>query len=212
MLAKKQSVFEQIERIKMEIITVKNNVRNLSGQLGPKTFQRLKHMAKSSSANVEIDAINFKDYIDEYGKPKKEKSLTTNRIGVIKGLTIFNDYTFESLNSEIHNIKRAYDLAELVSDDAKTAHIESLTNSMGDFNHLISHLKQLKQDEQAFFDNNFQILCFLVSDKPDRYKTAQFVLKQLNKPNGKDKAKIWLSEKENEIKATLKADKLAINY
>jgi len=72
--------------------------------------------------------------------------------------------------------------------------------------------KGMLKEERFFFGNDFSLLCFLVDDKPERYKAARVFLERSGEVVGKDKAKSWLSEKEQEIKKTLNADKIEIQY
>lgn len=212
LLADKDIVLEKLESLEKELDKIQNRINNFSNSLGERTFRRLQDIARTGRNTVYIDVITYHDYIDQDGEKQTEKRVAPSRIGVLNGASIFNGYSFQSIKSMIRVVKVAYDEADSISGDIKISTLDSLTRNMADFDRVDDEVRKLQQEEKSFFENDLKLLCFLVDDKSERYKTAQLVLEHSGESVGKDKAKNWLAEKEKEMRDTLMADKIGIQY
>ena len=115
-------------------------------------------------------------------------------------------------SKRFRSVRLAYDEAESITEDVKTSQLESLTNSMSELDRVSREVKKIAQEEIAFFSNDLGLLCYLVDDKAERYKTAKVILERNGESVGKDKAKNWVVERDQEMKQALNADKISIQY
>jgi hypothetical protein len=212
LLADKEKVLKKLVLLKEELEKIQDRVNNFSDSLGGRTLRRLQDIARTGSTTVFVDVITYREYLDEDGEKQIERRVAPARVGTLNGVSIFNEYSFQSIKSTMRAVKMAYEEAGSISGDIKTSQLESLTSSMADFDRVDSEAKKIQQEETSFFANDLGLLCFLVDDKSERYKTAQLVLEHSGESVGKDKAKNWLIEKEKEMKNVLKADKIGIQY
>lgn len=212
LLADKEKVLNQLVVLKEELENTQGRVNEFSDSLGGRTLRRLQDIARTGSATIFVDVITYHEYIDEDGEKQRERRVSPARIGSLNGVSIFNEYSFQSIKSLMRAVKMAYDDAESITGDVKTSQLESLTSSMSEFNRVNSDVKKIQQEEKSFFDNDLGLLCFLVDDKSERYKTAKLILELSGDSVGRDKAKEWLIDKEKEMKSTLGADKIGIQF
>lgn len=212
LLAAKEDRLRELGLFKVRLGKVEERVQAFVRSLGDRTARRLKDMARSANARVVVEAINYKEYIDEEGKKRKERRTSPTTLGALNGLSVLSEHAFGAIYSSIRAIEVAYGKAEAIAESATTSAVESVAAALGDFNRVANEVESLEKDEAIFFANNFSLLCFLVDDKTERYKSSRIALERAGMPGGKDRAKTWLAEQEQEIRKALNADKIGIPF
>lgn len=212
LLAEKNSTFIKLDLLEEQLKNSQNRVRDFLFSIGERTRRRLQDMARTSNNSVSVDVVNYKDYVDDHGHEKKERRVSPTRLGTLSGLGVIDDQSFKSLHSSISRIKLAFEKAEKITENSKVSELESLINIINDLERIENEVGNIKKEESSFFSNDMALLCFLVDEKAERYKSARVALELSGDPMGKDKAKNWLSEKEQAIKKALGADKIEIQY
>lgn len=212
LLADKELKLEKLKELEDELRIIQNRVKDFSDSLGVRTLRRLHDISRTGTNTIYVDAITYNEYVDDDGEKQKERQVAPTKIGTLNGVSIFNDYSYQSMRSSIRAVKIAYEEAEFISDNIKTSQLESLTSSMADIDRVTSEAQKIGQEEASFFANDLGLLCYLVDDKSERYKTAKLVLERSGEQVGKEKAKSWITESDKEMKKSLNADKIGIQY
>lgn len=167
-------------------------------------------MARTGQTRVYVDAITYKEYTDEEGHKRTERRAAPTLLGSLAGLTVLSDLTFQALYSRIRAVADAYEKAENAGNKLKTSELESLAVTLTDTGRIAIDVGKLEQEERMFFNSELWLLCFVVDDKSERYRTARAVLELAGDIAGKDRAKTWLAEREHELKQSLGCDKIGI--
>lgn len=212
LLVEKETTLAQLVGLKEDISKIHENIKAFSALLGDQTRRRLQNIARTTNSTISVDAVTYREYIDDDGEKQKERRTVPVTIGSLKGTSIFNIYTFRAINESIRAIEQAYEKAEAITDDVKISEIDSLASSITDFDRVKSEVEKVKREEHAFFNGELGLLCFIVDDKSERYKTARVVLERSGETVGREKAKNWLLEQEKKMKNELEADKIEIKY
>lgn len=209
-LLEKETKLSQIGVLGSRLKKTQECVRVFLESLGPRTARKLTDMGRTSNAVILVNAITYKNYLDEDGITRNEKSVSPTKLGNLSGLSVINERLFQTLYLSMNSIKQAFKEAEAIFTDIKTSQLASLINTINDLDQIEKEVSGIEKEEEAFFSNELWLLCFLVDDKAERYKAARTVLGQLGEGVGKDKAKDWLIEKDQEVKKNLNADKIEI--
>lgn len=212
LVAEKEIRLSKLEVLKEELRKIQERIKGFLDSLGEKTRRRLQDMARTANVVVSVHAVTYRDYIDEDGNKQKERSVSPQRLGSLNGLSVIDERSFQSLYSSMKEIKRAYDTAEAITGDIKISELEALVNAINDLDRIENSIGSLEKEEASLFANDLSLLCFLVDDKSERCKSARVALERSGDTVGKEKAKAWLSEKDQVIKKTLNADKIEILY
>lgn len=211
LIAGKDAALGRLELLKERLAAIETRVQEFLSNLGDDTIRRLHNMARSANASVSVDAVTYKEYIDEEGHKQTERRVSPTRLGSFNGLTVLNDHTFSSVRNDIGDVLRAYARTEVLGDDdVKLSELERITATLGSTDRIADQIEKLERDVAAFLANDPLLLCFLIDDRTERYKAAKFALELSGKTGGKDRAKAWLTEKEQELRKTLNADKISI--
>lgn len=210
LIAGKDTALARLELLKGRLAAIETRVQGFLTNLGDGTVRRLHNMARSANASVSVDAITYKEYIDEEGHKQTERRVSPSRLGSFNGLTVLNDHTFSSVRKDIGDVLRAYARTEVLGDDIKLSELGRITMILGSTDRIAEEIEKLERDVAAFLGNDPILLCFLIDDRTERYKAAKFALELLGETGGKDRAKAWLAEKEQELRKALSADKVSI--
>lgn len=210
LLVEKDTRLNVINEMRGKLQRVIVDLNNIKGKLGEPTQRKLVDMSRTGNGKVSLEIINLRQYTDDDGQIKTEKRVTPTTLGTIKGVSIFNKANFDSVYSAFNAVERTYNQVERIEEDVKSQELDYLTGQLGQFTTGIAQGENLVKAAVEFFKNDLTLLCFLVSDKPERYKAAHIAMEQEGISGGKDKAKQWLSQKEQELRKVLTADKLRI--
>lgn len=210
LLNDKAQSLKELEHFSTIIKELEQRVSNFIASIGGPTKDKLVSMAKSGNTAVIVNSVSFREYEDDDGYKKKEKTSVPSRIGSLNGLNIFIDNFFKSFYSSIRDIKLAYTEGLKIQNDVSTRKLEALANRISAKSRIENHVNNIVNECDTFFNNDMLLLCFIISDKAERYKNARIALLNKGEPAGKEKSKSWLSEKENEIKEALNADKIEL--
>ncbi len=211
LLADKSQRLVTLDALKERTKSVQHRIEEFLASLGERTARRIGDMARSGNTGVIVEAITYKLYKDENCNEKKERHVDPTRLGVFNGISVINQHSFASIYDSVRTINAAYEKASTLNDEhIKTSQLELITATLSRFDVLVQNIERLEQDEQAFFNSDLSLLCYLVDDKVERYKAARVVLERIGESASKDKAKVWLAEKDQTLKIALKAQKIDI--
>lgn len=210
LLAGKDDLLARLVRVVDRVKALQNTVSSFSANIGQPTARRLRDIARTGRATVFIEAITHREYIDEDGQKRRERSAAPAAIGVLNGLSIFKDYTYQSIQSGIRDARNAIKKAEGIVDNIKNSDLAALTSTISTIANIEAEMDAADKDKDAFFAGDLWLLCFILDDRAERYKVAKVVLELSGESAGKDKAKNWLSETEQRVRERLNADKIEI--
>ncbi|MFL6622131.1 MAG: hypothetical protein ACJ8NR_05890 [Sulfurifustis sp.] len=209
LLTERESRLSTLASLRERLKEASRRIEAFLATLGDRTVRRLRDMARSGNPNVSVEAIIFRKGKDDQGNEYTERRATPTTLGSLNGLSVLNEYSLNAVYSGMTKIAQAYQRAREVTEDVKTSELENLTAVLADFGRVVREAENLEQEEAAFFQNDMSLLCFLVDDKAERYKAARVAL---GEAGSKEKAKSWLTEREQEIKRVLSADKISIPF
>jgi hypothetical protein len=212
LLAEKEARIGRLVVAEGSLKRIQERVSRFLAPLGERTRRRLQDMARSASPMVFVNAVTYREYVDEEGNKKQERRTAPEKLGSFNGLACVNDGSFPPLYKSLETIREGMDAASAATEDIKTSKLELLVATINDLDRVEGEVARLKREENLFFANDFSLLCFLTDDKPERYKAARAHLEHSGEAVGKDKAKDWLAEREQELKKLLHADKIEIQY
>ena len=195
---------------KGKIKLLRKRVYDFSNLVGSRISKRLQDKANLGNATVEVKVVNYSMRTDEYGDEYRDRRETIARIGAIKGLNVFSDYTFRVIHKQIDEIRSAYSEAENISDDVNASKLEQLTSSMSKLDQVQSGVEKIEKEVDAFFSGDLTLLCYLTDDKSERIRAAKLALEVNGDKVGREKAKNWLIDLDSKIKEMLGAEKIEI--
>jgi hypothetical protein len=200
----------QLSELRLQLSALKGRIDELMSKLGATIQQRLEYMARTRNASVTITGVSYREYKDEDGQTKKERLAAQSRLGIIEGIECVNEASYKEINSAIRNVIQAYEMANEMGHDIKLSELERITSSINDSDRIVQQGNELLKRGVEFFSTDMTLLCFITSDKAERYKVARLALDQQGIDAGKEKAKAWLVEQERRISSSLNVDKIEI--
>jgi len=214
-IAKKIETEFKLNLLMQELNQIELTTMNFLAEIGPRLRQRLQDMVRTGNSGVVITCIKYREYIED-GHSKKERSEFQHKLGKIDGVEVTSKQTFANIYLSIKNIIYALDAA-IKLDSAiqsgakpKKGEIDSLVSRLDNISRINLEGKALKHKNLLFSQNKQILFCFLVDDKSERYKLARLAMHQTGTEGGKDAAKLWLSNFENDLKVSLNATSIEI--
>lgn len=211
LLVEEHSMTSKLQGFEERLRNIQERVNIFLGSLGDRTSRQLQSMSRSENMAVMVRAVSYRDYVDEGGQKRRERSTSPKKLGALQGLSVVSDSSFQPLYSLIRTSRKALLNAKRVTDTIKTTELDALISSIDVGQRLELDVSKLEQEAARFFDNDFSLLCFLVDDRPERYRAARVYLERSGEPAGKERAKAWLLEREQAIKKEINADKIEIS-
>lgn len=208
---------QKIERLarlgdlKAQLRMLEGKILSTLNEFGEQIARRLRDKARTGDFNVSITAVKHRDYLDEEGRQKTERSTFRHSLGSLKALVLVQSSSYHSIYRTITEIEVAHYDAEELTARSKAATIEGVARRLNIYEGTLKAGQQLLDLETVFLSNNYFLFCFIVSDRAIRYKTALLAMRQAGISGGKDKAKEWLAEKEKMIKQNLGVDAIEID-
>jgi hypothetical protein len=209
-IQEKASRLRQLNDMKAELKALSGRVQDFLKQVGPQTSRRLQDMDRTGQPQVVVDAVKLREEIDDNGKRKVERSTLSQSLGSLQGLPLASPSSFNTVYAAIADIVQAHAAADQIGQLTKNKEVESLATRLSRFEYVMADGQALKDLEASFFSNNFLLLCFLTTDKTERYKAGKIAMRSTGTTGGKDDAKVWLAEQERLIKEKLGADSIEI--
>lgn len=210
LIQQKDTALLQAEKIKSDLLALQSRIHDMRSKLGPQTLRSLESIARSGAGSVSVAGISIRKYVDKKGKEKIERTSSSMRIGSIPDISFLIDSNHRDILVTLNEVKSAYTEAEEISVDAKTSKLTAISSKMNRIESARNLAMGLIEKEERFRNSDLSLLCFLISDRAERYKSAKFALEHLDLPLGKEKAKEWLTLKEREICTKLNVDKIEI--
>ena len=209
-LSEKAMRLEQLDLLCGQLKELTERVKSFTQEIGPLTLRRLHDMGRTGQSVVTITAVRFRDYVDDEGQTKRERSHFSQTLGSLHGLDLLRSSLFATVYVVIEDIKQAYEEAERLGEKTKSATVDALASRLNEYDRIVKEGNRLLRLEQSFLSNRFLLLCFVQADKAERYKCAGFAMRLSGANGGKEKAKAWLAEQEKAIKQQLGVDAIEI--
>jgi hypothetical protein len=209
-LADKPLRLDQLSGLRNRLVQLESKIEGFTEQLGPLVTRRLRDMVRTGRSEVVVTAVRYRDYIDDEGRRKRERSDFQHTLGSLTGLDLTAAGSFYTVRDTINDVVRAYQRADEIELDPKKKEVESLANRLNEYDRILKEGNRLLGLESAFVQNNWLLLCFLTDDKTERAKMAKIAMRQAGKGAGKGDANAWLADQEKTIKQRLGAESLQI--
>ncbi|OJA79681.1 hypothetical protein [Burkholderia ubonensis] len=209
-IGEKPQRLEQLDQLRSRLESLEQRIEAFTEGLSPTILRRLQDMARTGQSVVSFTAVKFREYIDEDGRSRRERSAFEQSLGALDGLPLVLRSSFYTIYDAMRDVRQAYEEAEQLGTKPKSAEVDSLANRLNDYERIVRDGNRLLDLERAFFANNFLPLCFLETDKTERYKAARVAMRRSGIAGSKDDAKAWLAEQEKAIKQQLSVDAIEI--
>jgi hypothetical protein len=191
--------------------TLETTLDALESELGAAAINRLANMARDGRGAVEVTGIVIRRYRDEDGDSREEHQNIPYRLGTLNGVEVFRANAVAGIYEHIRCVKAALAEASALAEPnarPKTLAVARLVATLSDRGRAERNLMHLQNAHRAFVANDYSLLCYLVSDRADRYRMAQLALGQLSLPNSKDRAKEFVAILDGRHRTALRVDQL----
>ncbi|MFM0095646.1 hypothetical protein PQQ87_08535 [Paraburkholderia nemoris] len=209
-IEEKTQRLEQLNQLRTNLKSLEKRIEAFTDQLGPSTLRRLRDMVRTGQSVVTVTTVKFREYVDDDGRTKRERSTFPQSVGALGGLDLIQSASFFTIYDAIKDVGRAYEEAEKLDLKPKSKEVDSLANRLNEYDRLLKDGNRLLGLERIFFENTFLPLCFLETDKAERFKAAKIAMRRSGVAGSKDEAKAWLAEQEKAIKQQLGIDAIEI--
>lgn len=213
-ISSKMERIEALTKLKHDVKALESRVRQATNKMGIQTMRRLKDMIKARSYDVVITATIRREERGPDGRMKSESSSFQHRLGTLVGLELASTGTFNAVYDTINDIVRAYDQAEVLMKEPdlrrKSKQVNTVVNSLQEYERIFQEGLRLLDLEQNFFGNDFFLFCFLSADRDERIEAARIAMVRSGKNTEKMAPADWLLRREALIKEQLQAHVIAI--
>jgi hypothetical protein len=200
----------QLNQLRISLQDLEARITAFANSIGPQTLWTLQSMQRSGQSEVSIRAVKFRESTNTDGRTTRERSIFSHSLGLLRALDLIQPTSFSTLYRIIKSIEWAYGDADKLPEKPKSKEIESLATRLNEYDGVIREGNRLLGLESDFFRNRFLLLCFLSSDKGERFKSAKIAMRQAGTTGNKADAKAWLAEQERTIREHLGADAIEI--
>lgn len=200
----------RLSELRDDLKSLEGRVKAFTEELSPSILRRMTDMARTGQTLVGFTAVRLREYHDEDGKLKHERSTFQQSLGTLNALELIRSPTFFTLYDAIKDVARAHEEAEQIGPKPKSSAVDALANRLNDYDRILKDGGRLLDLEQIFFANNFLLLCFLEADKGERFKAARIAMRRAGISGNKDEAKGWLADQEKAIKRQFGIDVIEI--
>lgn len=203
----------RLGHLRTSLIELDKRIKGVTGELGPLVQRSLRDMVKMRRSEVVIDATKRREYVDDRGRMKEEKSTFLHTLGSLVGLDLIVTGAYIGIYDAINDLVRAYQRAEELERDPdvvrKSKEVDSVAGRLQQYDRIVQDSQHLIDLERPFLANDFRLLCFLSSDKTERVKAAKVAMRRVDKGRSRDDPNGWLSAYEDAIKRQLQVDSIS---
>jgi hypothetical protein len=213
-ISSKVEHFKVMAKLRLDIRALEMRISQVTKQLGVQTMRRLKDMIKTRTNDVFITATIRREDKKPDGRIETENTFIQHKLGALFGLELVSRGAYETILEGMNGIVRAYDQGENLMKEPdlhrKSKQINSVVNSMQDFDRICLEGKRLLELESSFWKNDFSLFCFLSSNKQERIEAAKIAIARSQNNSEKTVPENWLSGRETAIKKQLQAHDISI--
>jgi len=210
-IGEKTERLNRLDQLRTSLKSLESRIQAFTGELSSSALRRLQEMARTGQYAVTFTAVKFRTYIDDNGQSKRERSTFEQSLGSFVGLDLLQPWSYFKIYDAIKDVGRAHEEAEQLGPKPKATEVDALANRLNEYDHIFREGNRLLSLEPVFFANSFLPLCFLETDKTERYKAARIAMRRSGVAGGKDEAKAWLAAQEKAIKQELGIDVIEIH-
>jgi len=208
LMAQKSARLDQLSQLRTTLESLQARIKIFAAEFGPITKRQLIALARSGKPEVLIKGVKFRPYVDEQGRQKHERSVIQTTLGTLNGLDLLRPDSFYKLLGAIEDVVRAHSEAELLGERPKSPEVDQLAGRLGDFDRIVREGERLVALEAPLLNNNFLLLCYLVSDPSELDALMMKLMNDTGQVGGRKKARAWFAEKKQELAAVLGVDKI----
>ncbi len=212
LLAQQDERMARMAEMRKQILALEDRVKVITGSLGALVLRRLTDMIRTRRTEVAVTAVTNRPYVDAAGRNKTERSTFVQVLGEFAGVDLAARGTFiefhDSINDIVRSYHRAAELVGLQDLPKRSKEVEVVAGKLQAFDRVEQEAERLLGLEEAFFGNNFVLLCFLTDNKDERQKAARVALRRQGNLSGRHDA--WLAEQERAIATQLNVDSIEI--
>jgi hypothetical protein len=176
--------------------------------IGHEFRRRIVNMAKTGNSSVVIEGVKDR-YDKNSSRNNPETSIIKHTLGSLEGLSAIDYQQFLRLTVEMEHIKDAFVEAKTLTQlnrviKAKLGyHIEHCEPAL-------MQAEQLEGVVSRFLRNPAWLYCFLTNDRSERAKIAKVAMIEAGIEGGRDQAKGWLTQREQELCRELGVDRIRL--
>lgn len=182
----------------------------MRAKLGPQTIRHLESIARTGAYALSVIGVTSKEYTAKDGKKKTDRRTQRMTLGTIANTNFLLDEKYRDILRNLSDVQKAYGEAEKIEQNVSTLKLNALTRRMDLIELARKNVFQLVEQEQQFAASDLSVLCYVTSDKAERYKSAKYALEQVDQDSGRGKAKEWLAEKDRIFRTQLNVTKIEI--
>lgn len=208
-VAKSDEMLEKLNEISEYLKQFRALKASLRQKIGVDFFSKMEARAKNQDPNVFVEASFVKRNND--GKVM-EVIKTKNKIGIIKGLKIFDIIFCNSIVVSADILKKCLSSAVKLSLEEKvnTKKINELVSSFSDYSLLLNDFEELKALVLSFQENNPMIYCYVSDKYSARLAAAAFCLDESGVRSSKNDQAKFIRVKDDLIRSELKATSISV--
>ncbi|WP_421534521.1 hypothetical protein [Pseudomonas marginalis] len=210
LVEQKDSALKEVVQVKSDLATVQARVHAMREKLGPQTMRHLESIARTGAYALSVTGVTIKEYTDKKGKIKTDRRTQRMTLGTIANTSFLLVERYRDVLQNLSDVKKAYDEAEKIEKNVTTLKLNALTKKMDVIELARKSALQLIEQEQKFAASDLSLLCYITSDKVERYKSAKYALEQANQDSGKEKAKEWFAERDRFFRNQLNVTKIEV--
>lgn len=208
LMAQKSDRLDQLSHLRTKLESLRDRVSALTSEFGPNTKQQLIALARSDRQDVVIRGIKLRPYVNEQGQQRHERSVISTTLGTLNGLDLLRPESFYRLFETMKDVARAHDEAEMLGEKPKGSEVDLLANRLGNFDQIIREGERLLTLETPLFNNDFQLLYYLVRDPIELDAIMVKLMNDTGQAGGRKKARAWFAEKKQAIAKALGVDRI----
>lgn len=196
-MAQRETIEAPLQGIRSEAIALRDRLQAFNYELGPLNARQLTDMAKVNRSDVNIIAISVRDYVDEQGRPKQERTPISRKLGVLQGIELFRPDAINFILNGIQHVRLAFLRAESLGRSTKkprATEIDNLVATIANRARFAIAMDDLRRWDANFFANDFELLCYLTDDRVDRQRAAHMALRRRGKDGNKDQIKTFITQ------------------
>lgn len=208
LIQKKDVALKDVAQVKADLSIVQHRVYEMREKLGAKTIRHLEAIARTGAYALSVTGVTIKEYTDKKGKKKTDRRTQRMTIGTIANTSFLLDEKYRDILHILSDVKKAYDEAENIGLNVTTLKLNALTKKMENIELAKANAIQLIEYEKKFIASDLGLLCYVTSDKTERYRSAKYALEQTLQDSGKEKSKEWFTELDRHFRAQLNVTKI----
>lgn len=212
LLEEKDQRLEALDLMRQSLMRMNTRLASFRRSIGPQTMSAIEDALKTGATVVRINGVTSREYVDEAGQQRTERSTAIITVGHLRGVQCFDRSRYNGLGSRTNRVQQAFiELEEDINKNVRQSRLSKLESEIRLSEEVIADGKRMLNQAEVFFASDLSALCYLSPDRRDRVKTAREILRLKGEDASKSKAREWISTMDAGLKESHKVDKLEIS-